>query len=221
MLTESIDKTATVAASGGQSLGQLKITKLEAAKRQIETSITLWFQEADPVSIHTLTTAARQILVDLNAKAGGEPMGADHQMIRPEARIIARKAMAEAENFFKHADRDPEASCLFSPEATRFYLLEAIDKYQELAREQPPLMKLYLVYHALTHPRIFTPKFIDLMRSFFPSESTTCPTKQQFLTVVLPAIIRKFVEITPKRKPLFPCLPLSSRAGIRRATRAE
>ena len=32
------------------------VTKLDAARRQLRTAIRLWFQEADPVSIHTLLT---------------------------------------------------------------------------------------------------------------------------------------------------------------------
>ncbi len=32
----------------------MKILKLEAAKNQLETAIKLYFQDADPISIHTL-----------------------------------------------------------------------------------------------------------------------------------------------------------------------
>src|ERR1700722_16662747 len=108
---------------------KFKVTKLEASKRQLETAIELWFQDADPVSVHTLTAAARQIVIDLNTKRGGAPMGADRMENKPKGRKLAHKAIAEAENFFKHADNDPEAVLHFSTEATQFMLLEAVDKY--------------------------------------------------------------------------------------------
>lgn len=53
---------------------EFRVAKLDAAKRQLETAIRLYFASADPVSIHTLTAAAYQLLLDLNKKAGGEPM---------------------------------------------------------------------------------------------------------------------------------------------------
>ncbi len=47
-----------------------KITKFEAAKRQLDTAITLWFSEADTVSIHTLVCSAHQIIHDINQQKG-------------------------------------------------------------------------------------------------------------------------------------------------------
>ena len=50
---------------------KLPVTKLDAARRQLETGITLWFHEMGPVSIHTLTGAAYKLLYDINTKAVG------------------------------------------------------------------------------------------------------------------------------------------------------
>jgi hypothetical protein len=40
---------------------KLKISKLDAAKRQLEVAIRLYFYFGDPVAIHTLTAAAYNI----------------------------------------------------------------------------------------------------------------------------------------------------------------
>jgi hypothetical protein len=48
---------------------KIKISKLEAARRQVETAIRIYFANGDPVSIHTLAAASLQILVDLDKKA--------------------------------------------------------------------------------------------------------------------------------------------------------
>src|SRR5205814_1397104 len=62
---------------------KIPITKLEAARRQIETAITLWFSESDPVSIHTLVSAAHRLVYDINSKSLGLPMLGDTTNIRP------------------------------------------------------------------------------------------------------------------------------------------
>jgi hypothetical protein len=47
-----------------------RITKLDAAIRQLDTAITLWFTEADTISIHTLACSAHQIIHDINQQKG-------------------------------------------------------------------------------------------------------------------------------------------------------
>ena len=53
---------------------QLKLSKLDCARRQLELAIELYFLERDPVSIHTLVGAARQLLADINKHRGGKPL---------------------------------------------------------------------------------------------------------------------------------------------------
>ncbi len=60
-------------AEKGHFYGRVRVTKLDCAKRQIETAIMLFFENHDPVSAHTLTGAAYEILRGLNFKAKGEP----------------------------------------------------------------------------------------------------------------------------------------------------
>jgi transcriptional regulator with XRE-family HTH domain len=45
---------------------KLKVSKLDAARRQLECAIELWFLEKDEVSVHTLAGAAYQIIHDIN-----------------------------------------------------------------------------------------------------------------------------------------------------------
>jgi hypothetical protein len=60
------------------------VTKLEAAQRQLDTAIELWFRDGDAVSIHTLVGAAYQILYDPNKKRGGPDVLAVDSMIPSE-----------------------------------------------------------------------------------------------------------------------------------------
>jgi hypothetical protein len=167
-------------------LTKLPVTKLDAARRQLETAITLWFHDSDPVSIHTLASAAYQILYDINSKRGGKPMMPDSPNIRPERYKEVRQVLAQAENFFKHADRDPKETLFFAPEATQYHLLEAVDKYHEMAHEQRPLMRLFIMYHALTNPDVFLAEFIQRIRQQLPPDILDGISKAEFYHHLLP-----------------------------------
>ena len=52
----------------------MQLSKLEAARRQLETAIKLYFADGDDVSIHSLVAAAYALLRDINEYRGGEPM---------------------------------------------------------------------------------------------------------------------------------------------------
>src|SRR5262245_42997551 len=47
-----------------------RVSKLDAARRQIRTAIRLFFEDGDTVSIHTLTSAAEELLRDFLIDAG-------------------------------------------------------------------------------------------------------------------------------------------------------
>ena len=76
---------------------KLPVTKLDAARRQLETGITLWFHEMGPVSIHTLTGAAYKLLYDINTKAVGPSASASRMTTFSFGRITrAIKSMKTA-----------------------------------------------------------------------------------------------------------------------------
>jgi|ERR1039458_1415946 hypothetical protein len=133
---------------------KLPITKFDAAKRQLETAIRLWFHSGDPVSIHTLVAAAHQVLHDLNQKSGGRPSMRSGVNIKPEFKNRYYKSISEAENFFKHADRDPEATHFFKPEGTPFFLMDAVMIYEELTGESVPIFKVFSSWMLLHFPEI-------------------------------------------------------------------
>lgn len=61
---------------------KVPISKIDAAKRQLETAITLYFQNGDPVSIHTLAAAAYDVLHALCKVRGIKCFFKDTSMIR-------------------------------------------------------------------------------------------------------------------------------------------
>jgi len=131
----------------------LQISKLDAARRQLETAVTLYFNWGDPVSIHTLTSAARNILANLCDHRNIKPLllleSLIDDLVKPDRRKEFRTKVREAENFFKHADRDPDTTLKFNSASSEFMLLEAVEIYFPLTSEHPPLFHLYRAWWML------------------------------------------------------------------------
>ena len=126
---------------------------------RLEMAIELYFLERDPVSVHTLAGAVYQLLTDLNKHRCGKPLLMELESLR--VIVIAGKEMEvlrminKAENFFKHADRDPDAIIDFNPESNELVLWESCLKYTELAGEQTPAQAFNL-WSQVNHPDLFT-----------------------------------------------------------------
>ena len=136
----------------------VKISKLDAAKRQLETAIRLYFSNGDPVSIHTLTAAAYNILKDLNKQRGMPPMLVKEQLliyVREKKLKEFKEIINKAENFFKHADRDHEATIDFCPDLSDVFILDACETYYKLSGEFPPLFKLYQGWFMANNEHLF------------------------------------------------------------------
>lgn len=144
---------------------KITISKTDAARNQLGTAISLFFEDGDPVSIHTLTAAALGILHDCFPDVG---MVWDNNLmlhynsiyIEDEHRREWIEKVREPANFFKHADRDlknGKTEIEFTPEITAFHLLEAIrclgiiegNNFQFL-----PEFRVYIAWFALRYPHL-------------------------------------------------------------------
>jgi hypothetical protein len=108
----------------------MHITKLEAATRQLATAIWLYFEDRDPVSVHTLAMAAGEV-VDRLCDAKGTPSMRQDLLaqIVPERRKEVADALNAAVNFFKHASSSKPNQVLrdFSDDRNLFAILFATD----------------------------------------------------------------------------------------------
>jgi hypothetical protein len=155
---------------------KLIITKLDAAKSQVLEAINLFFEERDPVSIHTLAGAALQILHDHFDDIG---QVWDHNLIFHYDSIYAkdehRKEYAdkvrEAKNFFKHAERDlrnGQKSIEFNTESNVFYILEAMRCLKIIEGTNHvfyPEFKVFISWYGLKYPEHFTKEGKDFFKT--------------------------------------------------------
>ena len=142
----------------------LKISKTDAAKRQLETAIRLWFFSQDPVSTHTLAAAANQILHDIGKKRNSPSMLRNLQCVRPEYETKVREAVSRYENFFKHADKDPDGLLDFNPDATQMYLLDSVLTYQNLTQEVTSIFGAFKIWMFIKFPELMDAEVQEKMK---------------------------------------------------------
>ena len=116
----------------------LRLTKLDAALRQLSRAIRMHFDEDDPVCTHTLAGAASILLTDLvEHHAPGstweQKAQEDNKLTRSAFFRIARKA----QNFLKHARDDPTETIDFNPSDTDALLTLAVFNASELGPLPP------------------------------------------------------------------------------------
>ena len=82
------------------------LDKTDVVERQLQVAISLYFEERDPVAIHTLIAAAHQILFDLGKLKKVETIVKNTKALEGVEIREFITAINYPYNFFKHADSD-------------------------------------------------------------------------------------------------------------------
>jgi hypothetical protein len=91
----------------GRKIAKITVTKLEAARGQLRTAIKLWFEGGDPVAIHSLASAAHEIIHALYRQKGLKGLVFDTPYIRPDMQQRWASSLKKPFNFFKHGRHEP------------------------------------------------------------------------------------------------------------------
>lgn len=130
------------------------VTKIEAARHQLEMAIKLWFDDDDPISIHTLVSAAQEIVHPF-AKAAGTFEGVlDTIYAKPGYEEEWLAWMRVYQNFFKHGSKDREASIKFNPVADEGLIRTVIQVYYGVTGTTTTMMNAYIAHFIFTHPDV-------------------------------------------------------------------
>lgn len=129
------------------------LTKTIVAKRQLVTAINLFFNEGDPVSIFTLSSNAWEIidsLCDFNKISSVSNETREHV---PQGKDLKRDFInLPYRNYFKHADKDPEAELDdFKDEACDELLFLATEDYIRLNKASPTELQVYQLWYSAVH----------------------------------------------------------------------
>ena len=125
--------------------GELVLSKTEVGKRQLDSAIRMFFFDFDPVSTHTVTAAAYDVIRGLCHYQGKNISVKDSQLIKEEDRGEYIKKVNIPQNFFKHSDKDPNGKLLFKPKGSAVFILDAIIQYNSLEKNLTHPMKVFLV----------------------------------------------------------------------------
>lgn len=130
----------------------LILSKFEVAERQLHTAITLFFNDADPVSVHALAESSSQVLYDIREKFGAISLARDNDRIRPERKKEWLQALFKSRNFFKHADRDKDEVHEFNVETNHFSIFDAMCLFVFIKKNRTPETLLFEIWFALKYP---------------------------------------------------------------------
>jgi len=134
---------------------RITITKLDAARRQIDTAIMLYFCNADIISIHTLAYASFCIVRDICDKTDNPASFTKSvkRTIVPEEQSLVFEAVKFAGNYFKHADRDHEQHLTYSPLQYEYILFMAMRMYDAITGELTTQMSVFKVWYLMQYPK--------------------------------------------------------------------
>jgi len=128
------------------------ISKLDAARRQLEAAIRLVAAIDDDLAIHTLTMAAHGILEPLIRGQDFYKLG-----LKPHLDSIGKPHIWDKANFLKHADRDPDGLLAsFDPTDNDWRIGFCLLIYRVLSGELTPLMAAFHFWMIVRHPDQFS-----------------------------------------------------------------
>jgi hypothetical protein len=160
----------------------IRVDKTEAARRQLDSFIEMFLQEEDVVSQHTLVMAAHTVLYDIAQKRGIGGSMREPGLGTDEEKRKFVDAFRLPENFFKHADRDPDAHQKFFPAVSHFVAMDAARLYILLGNEATLSMKVFLMWFQLRYPSVF---------KFEPAEEELKELRTRFTS---PAALKAFAK---------------------------
>jgi hypothetical protein len=149
------------------------INKTDAAERQLNTAIRLFFENRDHLSSYALAVASREVTDGVIKFRRGEPFQRElvrvgnslevplsyretlDILIKPECnKKVVIKCFNKWQNFLKHSDEDPDAE--IEPIKTKFLALVimlAINNYGLLTQHWTPEMATFFAWFALAEPQ--------------------------------------------------------------------
>lgn len=166
----------------------LSISKLDAARRQIEVAIRLYFSNDDPISIYTLGAAGYGVLRDIAVAKSMSLRTAEQGLMErvvpgKEKELIA--ALRRHQNFFKHADRDPDAAIDFNPDSTEWLLFDSCIAYLQITGESTPLMRTMNLWWQIQHRDLVKAEYPEI-RSRLEQHADLLGNRLTYFSKVLP-----------------------------------
>jgi hypothetical protein len=151
----------------------IRVSKLDAARRQLRTAITLWFTNGDPVSVHTLAFAAYDVFHTVSKKRDPNRRDRlfDTDYIKDEYRRDWHDLIKKNAHFFKHADRDPDGVLDFNLANNEFFILFAITGRQLCGESHSHEESTLLWWMQIHKPHLLTEQGRKMVADHIPVDN--------------------------------------------------
>jgi hypothetical protein len=188
------------------------ITKIDAAERQLNTAIRLFFENHDHLSSYTLAIASREIADDILAKQSDEIFRKElerlgdatkvrmpyrermHDHIKPEYHKQARELFNKRQNFLKHANKDPDGEMDdVSSKELAFVILFAASNFHLLTDRLTREMMTFLCWFGVAEPHLVRLDDGKLSKAILEFKQT-CPG-DPYDSIVLEAVHRSLYNL--------------------------
>lgn len=161
----------------------MRIAKLDAARRQLDCAIRLWFSDDDPVVIHALAWSAYQIVEDINEKKGNKSatlLSIMREVVPAEKLAEAMQWAKKPMTFFKHANRDPQDILDFNPETSSLMFMLCTNGLAGLGERMSDVERVYMFWTRLHSDKMLKKSASDNIPVEYIEKLRLVP-KEQFL----------------------------------------
>ena len=128
-----------------------RITKIDAARAQLDEAIKLFFEARSAIAIHTLVMAVHQLLHDYTGRS--KSMLKNERAIQEFGRERIHRYNKEF-NFFKHSVDDKDEILNFDAELHTYFLIDAIYLFATATGEWPHSHKVFNLWFILKRPHM-------------------------------------------------------------------
>lgn len=133
---------------------ELVLSKTDVIRRQLNTGIRMFFFDWDPVALHTVVAAGHEVARNVAHSKGIRKSIKDSPLLSEEERKKFIDAVNYPQNFFKHADRDPNSRMAFRYRLIPLFILDAVMQYVAIGEELTYEMKIFLMWVQLKYPSL-------------------------------------------------------------------
>jgi hypothetical protein len=168
----------------------ITVSHASASVSQLDTAISLWFTEGDPISIHTLAWASLQLLHDQGLKVG-KPSELMLRLLKLTKKERRRAGFVTA--IGKHADRrfSDYNTVEYSSGITEEIMYEAACCCWRLFDDLSPWMRLFTTRYIAENPELFKPELPTLLERLGGQEHLARLSRHEFAEEVVPVLSRE------------------------------
>ena len=163
----------------------MRVTKIDAARRQLTTAIRLFFDGGDRVSVYSLASNAWEVIDVLCTSAGVESFSKQARENLPAGHTLKYYVNEPCRNFFKHAERDPnpDSSVELSESNVAAMLFLAVEDYMRLRQGGPVEAQVFQAWFIAVFPQKVTDEPVaqsklERAKLAFPSITTRAASDQ-------------------------------------------